>query len=813
MPESTCLHIQDRESGPIRVVDIPWISVRIGRAAYCEVRLTEDDLADEACRLYRRGRSWHIVPLAKKSTIRIGGRPVDAACPLPFDVPFRVGDHCLTLRQDRATEPDWDMYSGPVPASLDRPSFPRETKPRGFEYAGRLDPHAGSQPIADTALDLGPRAHGASKGLDSSNEHKKTVSLRDRWESRWRAAGAELNARRQSSAIPSQPQRPPFHTGFESVPLKEPRVPQAEPGARPRFEPPTRPISAPPGVAKIEPERAIPVPEPEAAQSTRQDLLGDRIAQDDWLEPLRDLARKADSVDCHADASSPHPAESAVSPPAGDESIRTATLLKVDPTTDGVGERGAELVDECSPMSEPEGLASIDGVGETHRHSHSETAAFDPPHTGSPSPAPTIAGLAAATALDPHDIAPETPGRQTDLTPNQPGDELRTPGSAHTRHATSRSRPRAKGRSAASPRDRDGEAPRSITVDRPEPEVAAKGTSLPSAQDILAIHRTVPRQQPTRSEERRQQPHAGPTLAREPAQWLLPVWLAGPAAAFALTLGLAGCTLSWWWALDSYSASVMIGRLMSVDRMAQRAPLPDSIAPPQGTWIRSTAQHLAHWGILVSQIDAVNDPSARDARGPLSRALHVSPLNPTARLALAQCDHADNGATISARGLGLSRDVVSLSWCARRLLTSGNKDDARKLYATALRLATLDDPSSAVVPRFSDDPAVPRYLLPGEEQVRDIVNELLSNKEWTFHEWKAALPSTPTASLAAARLLRERGSSEAETLLESVVDERQPLEGVNPHAALALAARAEAFALKSRAARSRGVSPRNRSDR
>ena len=40
MPESTCLHIQDHESGPIRVVDIPWISVRIGRAAFCEVRLT-----------------------------------------------------------------------------------------------------------------------------------------------------------------------------------------------------------------------------------------------------------------------------------------------------------------------------------------------------------------------------------------------------------------------------------------------------------------------------------------------------------------------------------------------------------------------------------------------------------------------------------------------------------------------------------------------------------------------------------------------------------------------------------------------------
>ena len=62
MPESTCLHIQDRESGPIRVVEIPWISVRIGRAAYCEVRLPEHDLAEEVCRLIAGGGRGISVP-------------------------------------------------------------------------------------------------------------------------------------------------------------------------------------------------------------------------------------------------------------------------------------------------------------------------------------------------------------------------------------------------------------------------------------------------------------------------------------------------------------------------------------------------------------------------------------------------------------------------------------------------------------------------------------------------------------------------------------------------------------------------------
>src|ERR1017187_10703681 len=115
MTESTCLHIQDRESGPIRVVELPWISVRIGRAAHCEVRLTEHDLPDEVCRLQRRGQSWRLLPAKSESPILLEGRRPGGPCLLPFNVPFRVGQYCLTLRQDRAAEPDWEIYSGPAP--------------------------------------------------------------------------------------------------------------------------------------------------------------------------------------------------------------------------------------------------------------------------------------------------------------------------------------------------------------------------------------------------------------------------------------------------------------------------------------------------------------------------------------------------------------------------------------------------------------------------------------------------------------------------------------------------------------------------
>ena len=40
------------------------------------------------------------------------------------------------------------------------------------------------------------------------------------------------------------------------------------------------------------------------------------------------------------------------------------------------------------------------------------------------------------------------------------------------------------------------------------------------------------------------------------------------------------CALSWWWADDSYSASIMTARLLAADRTGQRGPLPGIVAPP-----------------------------------------------------------------------------------------------------------------------------------------------------------------------------------------------------------------------------------------
>ena len=54
-------------------------------------------------------------------------------------------------------------------------------------------------------------------------------------------------------------------------------------------------------------------------------------------------------------------------------------------------------------------------------------------------------------------------------------------------------------------------------------------------------------------------------------------------------------------------------------------------------------------------------------RGPglVDRSLQISPLNPTARLAMAQLEGPGGDGSGRVRGLGLSRDAVSLAWSAR----------------------------------------------------------------------------------------------------------------------------------------------------
>jgi hypothetical protein len=165
---------------------------------------------------------------------------------------------------------------------------------------------------------------------------------------------------------------------------------------------------------------------------------------------------------------------------------------------------------------------------------------------------------------------------------------------------------------------------------------------------------------------------------------------------------------------------------------------------------------------------------------------------------MAQLESLASPTEVLPRSLGLSRDGLSLAWSARRLLAAGKKGAALKLYGQALRIASRGVLSRTVAPRFNDDPGARRYLLPGEERARGIVGELISQSERSFQDWSAALPRDATVLLAAARLLREQGQNESDKLLDLILDGTGLDPGEDEAGALAHAARAEVFAIRSR---------------
>jgi tetratricopeptide (TPR) repeat protein len=802
MPESSCLHIQGRESGPIRVVELPWISVRIGRAAYCEVQLAEYHLADEACRLQRRGQSWHLVPVATRSLVLLEGRPVDGACQLPFDVPFYIGAYCLTLRRDRAAEPDWEMYQAPALPQLNHSAPTLEARFPALADPDRATIGIGTGPMTEPE---DPPAAIADRTELKRERPLQGPGVKDRWEARWRAAGAELKARSQPKRTAGEPKHPDYGTRFDSVPLKEPRIPRARPAAPPKLDPSIRPVPAPatPQVEATRPGRDLEPTSHSFEESDFENRL--QLALSDALddEPGPSLVAEP-ALDAPTDADEP-----VVDTVHGQEDEKHEELAEGDHETDLTAAE-PELAGPLPDVLEmPEVIESdremspvIDRAVERDDTSlevasQVETREFE----GSGGDRTThFSRSAAAVEHEPNDNRPDS--KKSEGTASG----ARLVGKAPMREKPRSSRreisdhQRTEANRGASSRARLGADRRGLDSGSLGSGPSHDHVEWPSAQDILATHRARPNPPaPPRTSVKASQwtaTQTSPTLACEPNQWTLPFWLAWPPlAAFVVCVGVVGCTLSWSWACDSYSAAIVTNRLILADISARRTPLPDTVAPPRGTWMETSAQHLAHWAIYLNRFERPKDDSPRGIRELLDRALQVSPLNPTARLALAQLEPPASQTMASIRGLGLSRDPLSLAWSGRRLLDAGKKEAALNLYKQALEVASRGEFSQVTAPRFNDDQGVPRYLLPGEERIRDIVRELVARNEWTAGEWLEVLPRQTLALLATARLLREQARNDvADTLLDPILN--QPTDG--PIEPLELAIRAEAFALRSR---------------
>ncbi|AMV35806.1 hypothetical protein [Planctomyces sp. SH-PL62] len=336
---------------------------------------------------------------------------------------------------------------------------------------------------------------------------------------------------------------------------------------------------------------------------------------------------------------------------------------------------------------------------------------------------------------------------------------------------------------------------------------------LPSVQDVLnnglrrgldegdAIPR--PPSRPARISA------GAPTVAREPSQWNPPAWLTAPPA-FAMTLAVGGLLAfgSWRQSVVSHGASTAIQNSAAVRRgLAKDRPLAKSIVPPRPSWWGAAPAHLAEWGVYL---DGTRVEHGWDATAPemLEAAALAGPLDPLARFVLARKTGDRPDGAIDPRGsLGLSRDAVSLAWTGRSLHKAGKDAEAVGAYRRALEIAARSVPTPRDALAFSEDPNIPRYLLPGEELAAAIIRELIADASWRYADWAEAVPESGVSALAAARVLKKEGRSEADAILKRILDRAEaeakaragaPDEPAEDEAAeaVALAVAAEAMALR-----------------
>ena len=665
MPESICLHIQDRESGPIRVVEIPWISVRIGCAAYCEVRLADLELAEEACRLQRRGRTWHLVPLGPKGSILVQDRPIEGPYPLPFDVPFRIGSICFTLRQNRSSDPDWEMYRTLSSAQHRRPMSinPLPVSLPAVErcIASIAPPRSQRGIVHESSIPLAPR-------IESPLERSTSPRPVNPWEARWKAAGARLQAERKQPLPPGRPHPSPPADRYQSVPLKEPSVPlsrKAEPAVSPSRsrEFSTHPLTpaaapgypVPPSISarsRLDANLPIKAPTQPAEPSiatVRLEKITTRDRQPASLFQTRDQGSQLDRPDhaCpeirieRADLVPERSELEAGIEPTGDVGMVQSTEAE-KPGIESIAEEGAEDgVWVAQPVQR--------FVADT-----SWTGTISFLEMGSPDVIVSTS-TEASGCLE----AGESDREERARIPNLRTATLLDPGT-----------PPAGGRRRASENEvwsKDSRHKPGIEPEIPRPKT---GPDLPSAKDILAAVSMRPSALSGKPSTRMNEDQGKPTERREPGQWFPHLWLVWPPTALlVIGMGIVGSLLSLRWSGDSFNASVVSQRLLPrSENPGREKPLPESVVPPESSWWQTTPLHLAEWGVYLGR-SRTDDDRTEEGRELVEAAVRISPINPMARLARAQLASKSSKFASRALDLGLSRDAVSLAWSARASVT------------------------------------------------------------------------------------------------------------------------------------------------
>lgn len=309
--------------------------------------------------------------------------------------------------------------------------------------------------------------------------------------------------------------------------------------------------------------------------------------------------------------------------------------------------------------------------------------------------------------------------------------------------------------------------------------------------------RTVTRPARPATNRNRNTSRSVPTEPLEPPRWTLPAWVALSTAALgsAVLLG-AGFLLAFAWTDDNLSAGLAARAAM---RAESDKPVPlDPSERVETRWWKTTAGHLAIWSaaIELSPEASMRSDEVRDA---IESGRRAAPVESSLRFATA---HTGASADLSQASptAGLSRDVASLTLTGRILKRSGKTATAIRAYRAALEIASEAELSRLAPPTFDDDHRVRRFRLAHEEIVAGVIRDMMAAADWGFGEWSGALPPRAIVRLTAARLLREKGNTDAERAITAVLADDIEVPASPGAAAEHHAAQAEALAFAERKA-------------
>ncbi len=805
MPDTAFLHIQADGDPTARIIELTVGPIRIGRGAHCEVRLGEPSLADVQCLLKRRGASWQLQPVGPPGPVWVEGKPLDRQQTLEPGVPVRVGDHWITLH---ATPSDgsWGSYDMPIPVETPGASVHRIDPTLSTFDADAVSARSArnpepARPDQGDPESLAAEAERLKAWQDRLEQRERWLHDRReerKWEARLKATGEQLRARSAATKPrPGPAGRPeptpgpaaynPPRPGYGPKPAATPPprpAPTARAPQRPAGNAPARPQSPPDFSAILSLLKAMPLDLPppvapplapsrsaeadERYEGTEAPLIS---ATFDEVDALCAEAAKATFLDPEV--------EPVAAPPQPELRVADTPVEEPEPTV------------EAEPEPEIQAEVAVEAVLATAEEHVFEIEAED-------EPAPFVAVLAPAVVVpEPEPVAPEPIAEPEPLPASKPEPELLVQHDFDTGTFTTSSQD-----FYAVPRPAPAVTPAAPVF---EPEMPA-GPGLaeapeadwPSARTILDSQGVRESRVVRRGRVVQRGPQ--PTTPVAPDAWAVPTRIGVPLAVAGSLLMMAfGLGLSLLWVQDDSKVKLAERAAATGFAMPGEAAL-TAPGDPERAWYRTTAANLGTWARSISRAEE-SDARESDVRRVLDSARSIAPLDPASRFAQSQLNReSGDGKEPERLAPGQSRDPLLMAWSAGRLKAENKPESSQALYRKALEILVASPIREAEATErvFDEDAQVQRYVLPREALIRAILLDLTGKAEAPVAEWEKALPPSSVVAVTAAKLLREKGRTDADRML--VLAAEAPSPGDRDPSVLAEhhAAQGEALALQAK---------------